>query len=151
MKRIVTLTLVALLAAACVNTNKKPKAEPNGPAGEPAVEAPVQETAPSQALAPVKNEKPAKEEPKAEPQPEEVDVNSLTVDALCNQFGVYDLLDQYKQHIQNKDKKAAKQVEAQLSALKKQIKNDQSLPESLRDSFKTYIEDKEEEIEERYK
>ena len=46
MKRIVTLTLVALLAAACVNTNKKPKAEPNGPAGEPAVEAPVQETAP---------------------------------------------------------------------------------------------------------
>ena len=99
----------------------------------------------------MKNEKPAKEEPKAEPQPEEVDVNSLTVDALCNQFGVYDLLDQYKQHIQNKDKKAAKQVEAQLSALKKQIKNDQSLPESLRDSFKTYIEDKEEEIEERFK
>ena len=151
MKRIVTFTLVALLAAACVNTNKKPKAEPDGPAGEPVVEAPVQEAAPSQALAPVKNEKPAKEEPKAEPQPEEVDVNSLTVDALCNQFGVYDLLDQYKQHIQNKDKKAAKQVEAQLSALKKQIRNDQSLPESLRDSFKTYIEDKEEEIEERFK
>ncbi len=151
MKRILAFAVVALVIAACVNTNKKPKAEPNGPAGEPAVEAPVQEATPSQALAPVKNEKPAKEEPKAEPQPEEVDVNSLTVDALCNQFGVYDLLDQYKQHIQNKDKKAAKQVEAQLSALKKQIKNDQSLPESLRDSFKTYIEDKEEEIEERFK
>jgi PBP1b-binding outer membrane lipoprotein LpoB len=151
MKRIVTLTLVALLAAACVNTNKKPKAEPNGPAGEPAVEAPVQETAPSQVLTPVKEDKPSKEEPKAEPKPEEVDVNSLTVDALCNQYGVYDLLDQYKQHIQNKEKKAAKEVQGQLNALKKQIKNDQSLPQNLRDSFKTYIEDKEEEIEERFK
>ena len=118
MKRIVTLTLVALLAAACVNTNKKPKAEPNGPAGEPAVEAPVQETAPSQVLTPVKEDKPSKEEPKAEPKPEEVDVNSLTVDALCNQYGVYDLLDQYKQHIQNKEKKAAKEVQGQLNALK---------------------------------
>jgi len=145
------LTLVALLAAACVNTNKKPKAEPDGPAGEPAVEAPAQETAPSQILTPVKEEKPAQEEQKAEAQPEEADVNTLTVDALCNQFGVYALLDQYKQNIQNKDKKAAKEVQTQLNALKKQIKNDQSLPQSLRDSFKTYVEDKEEEIKERFK
>ena len=69
MKRIFTLTLVALVAIACVNTNKKPKAEPDGPAGEPAVEAPVQETAPSQALTPVKEDKPAKEEQKSQPQP----------------------------------------------------------------------------------
>ena len=151
MKRIFTLTLVALVAIACVNTNKKPKAEPDGPAGEPAVEAPVQETAPSQALTPVKEDKPAKEEQKSQPQPEEVDVNSLTVDALCNQYGVYDLLDQYKQHIQSKDKKAAKEVQTQLGALKKQIKNDQTLPQDLRDSFKTYVEDKEEEIKEHFK
>ena len=95
MKRILAFAVVALVIAACVNTNKKPKAEPDGPAGEPAVEAPVQETAPSQALTPVKEDKPAKEEQKAQPQPEEVDVNSLTVDALCNQYGVYDLLEEY--------------------------------------------------------
>lgn len=151
MKRILAFAVVALVIAACVNTNKKPKAEPDGPAGEPAVEASVQETAPSQALTPVKEDKPAKEEQKSQPQPEEVDVNSLTVDALCNQYGVYDLLDQYKQHIQSKDKKAAKEVQTQLGALKKQIKNDQTLPQDLRDSFKTYVEDKEEEIKEHFK
>ena len=42
-------------------------------------------------------------------------------------------------------------MEAQLSALRKQIKNDESLPLSLRENFKTYVEDKEEEIEERFK
>ena len=151
MKRILAFAVVALVIAACVNTNQKPKAEPDGPAGEPAVEAPVQETAPSQALTPVKEDKPAKEEQKSQPQPEEVDVNSLTVDALCNQYGVYDLLDQYKQHIQSKDKKAAKEVQTQLGALKKQITNDHTLPQDLRDSFKTYVEDKEEEIKEHFK
>lgn len=152
MKRFVTLTLVVLVAAACVNTNKKPKAEPEGPAGEqPAVEAPVQEAAPSPAPAPLKEAQPVREEKKAEAQPEEADVNTLTVDGLCNQLGVYDLLDQYKQGVQNKDRKAAREAQTQLNALKRQVRTDQSLPQSLRDNFKTYVEDKEEEIKDRFK
>lgn len=151
MKRFVTLTLVALVAIACVNTNKKPKGEPEAPAEQPAVEAPAQEAAPSPAPAPLKEAQPVREEKKAEAQPEEADVNTLTVDGLCNQLGVYDLLDQYKQGVQNKDRKAAREAQTQLNALKRQVRTDQSLPQSLRDNFKTYVEDKEEEIKERFK
>lgn len=150
MKKTLTFALVALVAIACVNTNKKPKGEPEAPAEQPAVEAPVKQEAPDQTATPARHETPVATPPKEETAPAE-EAAPLTVDALCNQFGVYDLLDQYKQHIQNKDKKAAKQVEAQLSALRKQIKNDESLPLSLRENFKTYVEDKEEEIEERFK
>lgn len=150
MKKTLSFALAALVAIACVNTNKKPKGEPEVPPQEPAVEAPVQETTPSPVITPVSADTPAPKENKAEPRPAE-DAGVLTVDALCNQYGVYDLLDQYKQSVQNKDKKAAKKVEAQLSALRKQIKKDEALPQSLRESFVTYVEDKEEEIEERFK
>lgn len=151
MKKTLAFALVALVAIACVNTNKKPKGEPEAPAEKPAVEAPVQEAAPSPAPAPVKEAQPVREEKKAEAQPEEADVNTLTVDGLCNQLGVYDLLDQYKQGVQNKDRKAAREAQTQLNALKRQVRTDQSLPQSLRDNFKTYVEDKEEEIKERFK
>lgn len=151
MRKTLAFALMAMVAIACVNTNKKPKGEPEAPAEQPAVEAPVQEAAPSQAPAPVKEEQPVREEKKAETQPEEADVNTLTVDGLCNQLGVYDLLDQYKQGVQNKDRKAAREAQTQLNALKRQVRTDQSLPQSLRDNFKTYVEDKEEEIKERFK
>lgn len=151
MKKTLTFALVALVAIACVNTNKKPKGEPEAPAEQPAAETPVQEAAPSPAPAPVKEAQPVREEKKAEAQPEEADVNTLTVDGLCNQLGVYDLLDQYKQGVQNKDRKAAREAQTQLNALKRQVRTDQSLPQSLRDNFKTYVEDKEEEIKERFK
>ena len=151
MKKTLTFALVALVAIACVNTNKKPKGEPEAPAEQPAVEAPAQEAAPSPAPAPLKEAQPVREEKKAEAQPEEADVNTLTVDGLCNQLGVYDLLDQYKQGVQNKDRKAVREAQTQLNALKRQVRTDQSLPQSLRDNFKTYVEDKEEEIKERFK
>jgi flagellar motility protein MotE (MotC chaperone) len=146
MKKILTFAVVVLVAAACVNTNKKPKSEPEAPAGEPAVEAPVQVVAPVQK--PVEKEEPA---PAPEEKKTEEAAAPLTVDALCNQFGVYDLLNQYQQSVQDKDKKAARKLETQLGALQKQIKNDESLPKDLRESFKTYIEDKEEEIKARFK
>ena len=151
MKKTLTFALVALVAIACVNTNKKPKGEPEAPAEQPAVEAPAQEAAPSPAPAQVKEAQPVREEKKAEAQPEEADAGTLTVDGLCNQLGVYDLLDQYKQGVQNKDRKAAREAQTQLNALKRQVRTDQSLPQSLRDNFKTYVEDKEEEIKERFK
>lgn len=154
MKKTLTFALVALVAIACVNTNKKPKGEPEAPAEQPAVEAPVQEKTPSQQAAPVSTPAPADKlapkENKAEASPAD-DAGALTVDALCTQFGVYDLLDQYKQGVQNKDRKAAREAQTQLNALKRQVRTDQSLPQSLRDNFKTYVEDKEEEIKERFK
>jgi len=75
----------------------------------------------------------------------------VTVDALCQQFGVYELFSQYDRLLKDGDKKNAKKIEAQLTQLKKQIKADQTLPEKLRESFKNYIEDKQEEIGARYK
>lgn len=80
-----------------------------------------------------------------------VEEKPRTVDALCRKYGVYGMLSQYEKHIQNKDKKAAKKVEDQLWAIEKKVKNDNSLPKDLRDSFKDYVEDKEDEIEARYK
>ena len=75
----------------------------------------------------------------------------VTVDALCQQFGVYDLFSQYDRLLKDGEKKSAKKIEAQLTLLKKQIKADQTLPEKLRESFRNYIEDKQEEIGARYK
>lgn len=162
MKKIVLLAAIAVLAA-CANNNssKKPKASE----GEPTpVEAeaekpqePVQKAAQplmhQSAPAAVK----AEEEPVQESAPEvpeevaPVQEAVVTVDALCQQFGVYDLFNQYDRLLKDGDKKGARKIEGQLSQLKKQVKADQTLPEKLRESFKNYIEDKEEEIGDRYK
>lgn len=73
-----------------------------------------------------------------------------TVDDLCRKYGVYGLLAKYENLIKNKEKKAAKKVEDQLWEIEKKVKADNSLPESLRKSFKDYVENKEDEIEKRY-
>ena len=73
-----------------------------------------------------------------------------TVDDLCRKYGMYGKLAQYETHVRNKDKKAAKKVEDEMWIIEKQVKNDSSLPESLRKSFVKYIEDKEDEIEKKY-
>lgn len=80
-----------------------------------------------------------------------VDTTPRTVDALCRKYGVYGMLSQYEKLIRNGDKKAAKKVEDQLWSIEKKVKADNSLPKDLRDSFKNYVEDKEDEIEARYK
>lgn len=74
----------------------------------------------------------------------------MTLDGLCRKHGVYGLLSQYDRHLRNDNGKAAKRVEDQLWAIEKRIKNDKSIPEWLRDQFVEYIEDKEDEIEDRY-
>lgn len=81
----------------------------------------------------------------------EADTTPRTVDALCRKYGVYGMLAQYEKLIQNKDKKGAKKVEDQLWVIEKKVKNDNTLPKDLRDRFKDYVEDKEDEIEARYK
>ncbi len=73
-----------------------------------------------------------------------------TLDGLCRIHGVYGLLGQYNNALRNGNKKRAKQIEDQLWAIEKRIKNDYTIPSWLRDRFVDYIEDKEDEIEDRY-
>lgn len=168
MKKLFLLAAVAVLVA-CVNNNssKKSKTSEEEPAAVEAEVEPSQEPAQTPAQHLVKL--PAKE-PAQQPEAMEADVEQaqeaapevveeaapvqeavVTVDALCQQFGVYDLFSQYDRLLKGGDKKSAKKIEAQFTQLKKQIKADQALPEKLRESFKNYIEDKQEEIGARYK
>lgn len=74
----------------------------------------------------------------------------VTLNSLCVQHGVYGLLSRYENALKNGDKKRAKSIEDQLWAIEKRVGNDTSIPKSLRDRFKDYIEDKEDEIEDKY-
>jgi len=172
MKKLFLLATVAVLVA-CVNNNssKKSKTSEEEPAAVEAEVEPSQEPAqtPAQHLVKLPAKEPA--QPQAQqPEAMEADVEQtqeaapevveeaapvqeavVTVDALCQQFGVYDLFSQYDRLLKGGDKKSAKKIEAQFTQLKKQIKADQALPEKLRESFKNYIEDKQEEIGARYK
>lgn len=74
----------------------------------------------------------------------------VTLNTLLRDNGVYGLLSRYESALKNKDKKGAKKIEDQLWAIEKRVGNDTSIPKSLRDRFKDYIEDKEDEIEDKY-
>ena len=73
-----------------------------------------------------------------------------TLDGLCRIYGIYGMLAQYEKAIKNGEKKRAKKIEDQLWEIEKSVKNDSSIPSSLRKRFVDYIEDKEDEIEDRY-
>lgn len=74
----------------------------------------------------------------------------LTLNSLLEKHGVYGLLSQYDKLLRNKEKKKAKQVEDRLYAICKQVKADPNVPSNLADRFRDYIEDKEDEIEDKY-
>ncbi len=74
----------------------------------------------------------------------------LTLNSLFEKYGVYGLLSQYDRALRNKDKKKAKGIEDQLYSICKQVKADPSVPKNLADRFRDYIEDKEDEIEDKY-
>lgn len=74
----------------------------------------------------------------------------MTLDGLCRKYGVYGLLSQYDAALRNDQNKRAKNIEDQLWAIEKKVGNDYNVPAWLRDRFKDYIEDKEDEIEDRY-
>ena len=74
----------------------------------------------------------------------------VTLNSLLTDYGIYGMLSQYDKHLRNGDKKKAKQVEDRLYSIEKKGKNDASIPKSLRERFVDYIEDKEDEIEDRY-
>ena len=74
----------------------------------------------------------------------------LSVNSLCNQYGVYGLLSQYESALKNGNNKRAKQVEDQLWTIEKKVKNDNSVPSWLRDAFVDYIENREDAIEDKW-
>ena len=91
---------------------------------------------------------PQAEEPKAEPAgPKEY---PMTLDGQLRRFGVYGLLAQYDKYLRYDNSKAAKNIEDRLWSIEKRVKADKSIPSWLRDQFVEYIEDKEDEIEDRY-
>ena len=73
-----------------------------------------------------------------------------TLGSLCEQYGVYGMLGQYDKLLKKGDKRAAKKVEDRLWEIEKKVMADNSLPESLRKQFKNYIEDREDQIEDKY-
>lgn len=74
----------------------------------------------------------------------------MTLDGLCRKYGVYGLLGSYEAALRNGNKSRAKQIEDQLWSIEKRVGNDHSVPSWLRDRFKDYVEDREDEIEDRY-
>lgn len=76
--------------------------------------------------------------------------NPNTLDALCKKYGVYGLLGQYEAALRNDNSRRAKQIEDQLWSIEKRVKNDGSIPSWLRDRFVEYVEDREDQIEDRY-
>ena len=74
----------------------------------------------------------------------------MTLDGQLRKYGVYGLLARYNTLLARGDKKGAKGVEDQLWSIEKQVKNNYNIPEWLRDRFVDYIEEKEDEIEDRY-
>lgn len=74
----------------------------------------------------------------------------LTLNDLLNKHGIYGMLAQYDRLLRNGDKKKAKQLEDKLYTIEKKVKNDPSIPKNLRERFVDYIENKEDEIEDRY-
>lgn len=74
----------------------------------------------------------------------------VTLNSLLTDYGIYGMLSQYDKYLKKGDKKKAKQVEDRLYSIEKKVKNDASIPKSLRERFVDYIEDKEDEIEDRY-
>lgn len=74
----------------------------------------------------------------------------LTLNSLCNQYGVYGLLSQYESALKNGNSKRAKQIEDQLWSIEKKVKNDYTVPAWLRDQFVDYIEDREDAIEDKW-
>ncbi len=86
----------------------------------------------------------------AEQKAEQKKKEPLTLNSLLEKHGVYGLLSQYDKLLRNKEKKKAKQVEDRLYAICKQVKADPNVPSNLADRFRDYIEDKEDEIEDKY-
>ena len=73
-----------------------------------------------------------------------------TLSELLEFHGIHGLLAQYDRALKNRNKSKAKQIEDHLWSIEKKVMADNSLPKSVRERFKDYIENKEDEIEDKY-
>ena len=73
-----------------------------------------------------------------------------TLKWLCNRKGIYGLLSQYEKAVRGGDKRKANELEKRIYAIEKEVKNDSSLPESLKKSFLSYVDKRVDEIDSRY-
>lgn len=73
-----------------------------------------------------------------------------TVPWLCKRTGTYGLLSQYETAVRKKDNRKANDIEAKLWAIEKQVKNNDSYPESLRKRFVEYVDKRIDTIDDKY-
>jgi len=73
-----------------------------------------------------------------------------TINDLCMKYGIYGKMSQYDKALRNGDKKKAKSIEDDMYRICKAVKNDPNVPEWLAKNFKNYVEDREDEIEDKY-
>ena len=83
-----------------------------------------------------------KEEPKYNYPPK-------TINDICMKYGIYGKMSQYEKAIRNGEKKKAKSIEDDMYRICKAVKNDPNVPEWLAKNFKNYVEDREDEIEDK--
>lgn len=105
---------------------------------EPVVEAATPEPEPEEE--PVVEKK---EEPKYNYPPR-------TVNDICMKYGIYGRMAQYDKALRNGEKKKAKRIEDEMYEICKKVKKDPNVPEWLAKNFKDYVEDREDEIEDKY-
>lgn len=74
----------------------------------------------------------------------------VTFKSLMSKYGIFGKLSQYDKALKDKDKKKAKKIEDELYAICKKVKADPSVPESVYQQFRKYIEDEEDRIEDKY-
>ena len=72
------------------------------------------------------------------------------VDPVCRRFGVYTKLNEYDAALRRKDKKGAQNIENDLWKIEKQVKADGSIHQDTRDRFVKYVEDKLDQIRDKY-
>lgn len=84
-----------------------------------------------------------KEEPKYNYPPK-------TINDICMKYGIYGKISQYDKALRNGDKRKAKSIEDDMYRICKAVKNDPNVPEWLAKNFKDYVEDREDEIEDKY-
>lgn len=69
-----------------------------------------------------------------------------TVPWLCKKTGVNNLLYQYRAAVRKKDLRKAGEIEQKIYKIEKDVKNNENYPESLRNKFYSYVENRIEDI-----
>lgn len=75
---------------------------------------------------------------------------ALTLNDLLEKYEIHKLLGQYDYWLKKDDEDRAEDIEDKLNDICKKVKNDNSIPESLRNRFDDYVDDKVDEIEDKY-